>query len=70
MARMARRVAVCTFLFFAVIGLVGTYLLQFFGISLNVLPVGGGFVVAAIGWSLLNRPDQTPTRVFCLLSSR
>jgi multiple antibiotic resistance protein len=56
---LARKIAICTVLFFAVIGVFGSYLLQFFGISLNVLQVSGGFVVAGIGWSLLNRPDDT-----------
>lgn len=56
---LARKIAVSTVLFFFVIGLLGSYLLQFFGISLNVLQLAGGGVVAGIGWSLLNRPDDT-----------
>ncbi len=56
---LARKIATSTVLFFMAIGLVGSYLLQFFGISLNVLQLAGGGVVAGIGWSLLNRPDDT-----------
>lgn len=56
---LARKIAFSTVLFFMVIALVGSYLLQFFGISLNVLQLSGGIVVAGIGWSLLNRPDDT-----------
>jgi multiple antibiotic resistance protein len=56
---LARKIAISTLLFFVAVGLLGSYLLQFFGISLNVLQVAGGGVVAAIGWSLLNRPDDT-----------
>lgn len=56
---LARKIAFSAFLFFIVIGVMGSFLLQFFGISLNVLQVSGGLVVAAIGWSLLNRPDDT-----------
>ncbi len=56
---LARKIAVSTVLFFMVISLFGSYLLQFFGISLNVLQLAGGGVVAGIGWSLLNRPDDT-----------
>jgi multiple antibiotic resistance protein len=55
---LARKIALSTVLFFIVIGLIGSYLLQFFGISLNILQVAGGFVVIGIGWSLLNRPDE------------
>jgi multiple antibiotic resistance protein len=56
---LARKLALSTVLFLTVIGLLGSYLLQFFGISLNILQVAGGFVVAALGWSLLNRPDES-----------
>jgi multiple antibiotic resistance protein len=55
---LARKIAFSTLLFFIVIGLIGSYLLEFFGISLNILQVAGGFVVTGIGWSLLNRPDE------------
>ncbi len=45
-------------LFFAVIELVGAYLLSFFGISLSIVQLAGGIVVAAIGWSLLNEGES------------
>src|ERR1700744_1223220 len=38
----------------------GSYVLEFFGISLPVVRIGGGIVVTAFGWKLLNsdeRPD-------------
>ncbi|HVU20542.1 MAG TPA: MarC family protein [Rhizomicrobium sp.] len=38
----------------------GSYILEFFGISLPVVRIGGGVVVTAFGWKLLNsdeRPD-------------
>jgi multiple antibiotic resistance protein len=54
---LARKIAINTVLFFAVFGLAGSYLLGFFGISVNILQVGGGIVVAAMGWSLLNQPE-------------
>ncbi len=34
--------------------LVGTYVLEFFGISLPIVRVGGGLIVAASAWRLLN----------------
>jgi multiple antibiotic resistance protein len=37
---------------------VGTYVLAFFGISLPVVQVGGGLVLAAAGWTLLNQKDD------------
>lgn len=57
---LAFRVAVNSF--FLLLGslLVGSHLLEFFGISLPVVRIGGGLVVTAFGWKLLNsdeRPD-------------
>jgi len=58
---LARRIAINTILFFAVIELLGSALLSFFGISLPIMQVSGGLVLAAMGWSLLNEKDpQTP----------
>jgi len=58
---LARRIAINTVLFFAVIELLGSALLSFFGISLPIVQVSGGFVLAAMGWSLLNQSDpQAP----------
>lgn len=51
---LARRVAINCF--FMLLGslLVGSYVLEFFGISLPVVRLGGGLVVASLGWQLLN----------------
>ncbi|NYF89116.1 MarC family protein [Tunturiibacter empetritectus] len=57
---LARRIAINTVIFFAVIELIGSYLLGFFGISLPIVQVSGGIVIAMIAWSLLNQPDSTP----------
>jgi len=38
--------------------LVGSYVLEFFGITLPVVRVAGGLVVTATGWSLLQEGDQ------------
>ena len=61
--RLARRVAVNSF--FLLLGslLVGSHVLEFFGISLPVVRIAGGLVVSAFGWKLLNsdaRPDGEP----------
>jgi multiple antibiotic resistance protein len=57
---LARRIAINTVIFFAVIELIGSTLLAFFGISLPIMQVSGGIVIAMIGWSLLNQKDSTP----------
>ena len=55
---LARKVAVNTTLFLALVALAGPYALQFFGISIDVLQLVGGAVLAAMGWQLLNKPDD------------
>ena len=59
---LARKIAISTLLFLLVIELVGTALLSFFGISLPVVQVAGGLVLAAMGWSLLNQQDADTPR--------
>ena len=51
---LARKVAINTVLFLLVIELVGAAVLTFFGISLPVVQLAGGFVLAGMGWGLLN----------------
>lgn len=53
---LARRIAISMTLFMLVIELLGAGLLNFFGISLPVVQVAGGLVLASMGWSLLNQP--------------
>jgi len=57
-AVLARKIAVNSFGILIVAVLVGTHILAFFGISLPVVQVGGGLIVTAVGWKLLNRPDD------------
>jgi multiple antibiotic resistance protein len=57
---LARRIAINTVIFFAVIELVGSSLLAFFGISLPIMQVSGGIVLAMIGWSEMNQRDPAP----------
>jgi multiple antibiotic resistance protein len=58
---LARRIAINTILFLVVIDLIGSTLLRFFGISLPIVEVSGGLVIAAIGWKLLNGKDTDAT---------
>jgi multiple antibiotic resistance protein len=55
---LARKVAIDTVLFLLTIELVGAAILAFFGISLPVVQLAGGFVLAGMGWGLLNDNDQ------------
>ena len=57
---LARKIAINTTLFLITIELIGTALLKFFGISLSVMQVSGGLVIAAMGWRMLNQaaPDS------------
>jgi multiple antibiotic resistance protein len=59
--RLARRIAFSTTIFLLVVELIGAALLNFFGISLGVVQVAGGFVLAAMGWGLLNEKDTAPS---------
>lgn len=55
---LARRIAINNIVFLAIIELVGTAILRFFGISLPIVQVAGGIVIAAMGWSVLNEKDS------------
>ncbi len=59
-ARMARAVAMNSFLLLLASTLIGAYVLDFFGLSIPAVQVAGGAVVCAIAWSLLNSPASTP----------
>jgi multiple antibiotic resistance protein len=58
---LARKIAINTIIFLAIVALVGSSLLAFFGISLPIMQVSGGIVIAMIGWSLLNQKDSAPS---------
>jgi multiple antibiotic resistance protein len=58
---LARRIAINTVLFLVAVDLVGATLLRFFGISLPIVQVSGGLVIAAIAWSLLNQTSTDPS---------
>jgi multiple antibiotic resistance protein len=55
---LARRIAINNVIFLAVIELLGSAILHFFGISLPIVQVSGGVVIAAIGWSVLNEKES------------
>jgi multiple antibiotic resistance protein len=59
-SRLAKTVAINSFLLLVASTLIGAYVLDFFGLSVPAVQVAGGVVVCAIGWSLLNSPNSSP----------
>jgi multiple antibiotic resistance protein len=57
-AVLAKPVAIYSFLLLTASTLIGTHVLDFFGVSIPVVQVAGGLVVCSIGWSLLNQPGS------------
>jgi multiple antibiotic resistance protein len=55
---LARKIAINNVIFLGIFELLGSTILNFFGISLPIVQVAGGIVIAAIGWSVLNEPDS------------
>jgi multiple antibiotic resistance protein len=51
---LARRIAINNIIFLAIIEALGATILNFFGISLPIVQLGGGFIITAIAWGLLN----------------
>ncbi len=54
---LARKIAVNNIIFLTIIELLGAAILDFFGISLPIVQLSGGIVIAAMGWSVLNERD-------------
>lgn len=55
---LARKIAISTAFFLLAMDLAGAAVLRLFGISLPVVQLAGGLVLAAMGWKLLNEPDE------------
>ncbi|HUN26333.1 MAG TPA: MarC family protein [Steroidobacteraceae bacterium] len=55
-SRMAKLVAINSFLLLLASVLIGAYVLDFFGVSIPAVQLAGGFIVCAIGWSFLMTP--------------
>lgn len=57
--KLALKVGINTFVLLVVVLLTGSWILRMFGIDIGVVQVGGGLVVAYIGWTLLNQSTST-----------
>jgi multiple antibiotic resistance protein len=51
---LVRRIAINNIIFLVIIELLGAAILDFFGISLPIVQLSDGIVIAAMGWSVLN----------------
>jgi multiple antibiotic resistance protein len=59
---LSRRIALNSIVLIVVSYFIGTHILAFFGISLPVVQIGGGSVVASTGWALLRQKDDDTTK--------
>jgi multiple antibiotic resistance protein len=55
---LARKVAINSFVLLIASFLIGTHVLDFFGISIPVVQVGGGLMVIANGWAMLKQKED------------
>jgi multiple antibiotic resistance protein len=55
---LSRRIAMNSIVLIVASYFIGRYILDFFGISLPVVQVGGGLVLVSTGWSMLNKSDD------------
>ena len=62
-AQLARQVAINSWFVIVVSILIGAYVLALFGISLPVVRIGGGLLVAATGWRMLHTTDDDDVHV-------
>ncbi|MFG1426660.1 MarC family protein [Roseixanthobacter glucoisosaccharinicivorans] len=61
-AMIARKIATYGFVLLLCSMVLGSHILTFFGISLPVVRVGGGLVVAFVGWQILHQGNTTADR--------
>ena len=61
-ARLARQVAINCFFMVVAAMFIGSHVLMFFGISLPIVRIGGGILVAVTGWRLLDDKGQDDIR--------
>ena len=55
--KLAKQISINTVLFLGIVEISGLYVLRFFGISLPIVQVAGGLVLASMGWGLLTKSD-------------
>ena len=55
--KLSSQIAVYMTIMLIVVLFAGSWILRLFGITIPIVLIGGGFVLAHIGWQLLNKPD-------------
>lgn len=58
---LARRIAINAFLLVLASMIVGSYVIEFFGLSVPIIQIGGGALVCSVAWALLRSDDNTET---------
>jgi multiple antibiotic resistance protein len=56
--KMARQIGLNSFFLVVAATFIGSYVLDFFGVSLTSVRIGGGLLVAASGWKLINAEEK------------
>jgi multiple antibiotic resistance protein len=56
---LARRVGIYSFILLLISMFIGSYVLEFFGVSLPIVRIGGGLLVATAGWQLMSSGDDS-----------
>jgi len=59
--KLARKIVINSIGIFLVVLVFGSYILIFFGLNISIIRIGGGLLLAFMGWSMLNAPDATDT---------
>jgi multiple antibiotic resistance protein len=59
---LSRRIALNSIALIVASYFVGSHILDFFGVSIPVVQVGGGLVLASTGWALLKQKDEDDTK--------
>lgn len=59
---LSRRIALNSIALIVASYFVGSHILSFFGISIPVVQVGGGLVLASTGWAMLKQKDEDDTK--------
>jgi multiple antibiotic resistance protein len=58
---LARRIAINNIILLSIVEVLGSAILTFFGISIPIIEIAGGGVIAAIGWKILHQSDEVPS---------
>ena len=58
---LARRIAITNIILLSIVEVLGSAIMTFFGISIPIIEIAGGAVIAAIGWTILHQSDEVPS---------